>query len=467
MISWFKQIDLPRTPRGHTVIVLSLIISQVLFKSIFAYDIDVGLSVTIADVIRQTLATNPGALLLPMEFEPTRIYWPTTTHLPLFALQKFLPPFLSFLAISSLLVSVVYFCALRVSGSIIFSISMGLMSGFGTQLLYAYSAHNIFGTYFYLCYLSLSLTVGYLLVTRRDKAPKRLGLFALALLFVALSWEQWVNYALWIFLAGSVATIWNQHHKGPLVSRNIHGAMAVTLAMLVLYLAIRIPAAQEYIQPGAEEELIFTYPTIVMMVDDFISSFFTYIYMSFSNFFPSFLVTSNTIQNYGYEAIIAEQNGYHEVYQHLVPMHHLFYWRYYAGAVTGLFLLMLWRSSFRAWKEPDIHHLILVVLALMIMSGFSTHMLVKYRPYLSVPALPYKATVSVFGVSVLISYLLMRARMWISSNNAYYGLVWGVWSLIIYEAFTRPKMLTTLLKHVGLTGKTDPAALLSGFFSIF
>ena len=467
MISWFKQIDLPRTLRGHAVVLLALVFGQVLFKSVFSFDADIGIYPYIAESIRHTLATNPLALLLPMEYEPTRVYWPTTTLLPLFALQEVMPPFLVFLIISSLLVSVVYICALLVSRSVIFSISMGLMTGFGTQLLYAYSIHTIFSTYFYLCYFTLSLTAGYFLITRQDKFHLRLGLFTGALLLVSLGWEQWVNYGIWILLAGTVATLWNNHHQGPLVTRNMLAAMAITSAMMVIYLIIRMPAAREYIHPGAEEELIFTYPSIIMMVDDFISSFFTYIYTAFSNFFPSFLVTSNTIQHYGFETIIAEQNGYHEPYQHLVPMHHLFYWRYNAGVVTTLFLLMLWRSSVRAWQEPKMHHLVIVVLALMIMSGFGTHMLIKYRPYLSVPALPYKATMSVFGVSVLIAYTLMKARTWFKNANVYYGLVWGAWGLILYEAFTRPRMLSTLLNHVGLTGKTDPAAVLFAIWSLF
>lgn len=461
MLTWFKQIDVPRTFSGHLGIVSILILAQISFKSIFALDLDVGIYPPIAETIRHTLATNPWALLLPMEYEPTRFYWPVTTLLPLFALQEIMPAFVVFLLISSLQVGVIYSCSLLVSRSIVFSISMGVIAGFGTQLLYAYSIHNLFGIYFYLCYFSLSLTAGYFLVTRPDKTLQRLCLYTVALITAALGWEQWVNYGVWVIVAGTLALAWNQHHHGPLVSKHILGAVAITAAVLCIYLIIRMPAAREYMHAGSEEELIFSYSSYTMMIDDFISSFFTYIYTAFSNFLPPSLVTSGTIQKYGFEAIVAEQNGYHEPYQHLVPMHHLFYWRYYAGITTTLFLLFTWRSLARSWKSPDIQHLVYVMLALMVLAGFGVHMLVKYRPYLSVPALPYKTTMSVYAISVLIAYTLMTARTWIRHLNAYYALVWGVWFLIIYEAFTRPKMLASLLKHVGLTGKTDPAEIIS------
>jgi len=467
VLSWIKQIDLPRTSRGHAVIVLVLVFGQAFFKFTFAFEQDVGIYPGVAEIIRLNLASHPWDLLLPMEYEPGRIYWPTTILLPLFAFQEIFPPFLVLIFISSMLVVVTYFCAQSVSRSNIFSITMGLISGFGTQLLYAYSIPNLFAVYFFLSYFILSLTALYLLVTRRDKFAQRLALFACSLVFVALGWEQWVNYALWVLLAGIFIAIWNHRHKGPLVFRHISSAMLVTAILLTVYLSVRFSSIQEYAHAGSEEELIFTYPTIMMMVDDFISSFFTFIYTAFSSFFPTFLVTSNTIQSFGFDAIVAEQNGYHEAYQHLVPMHHLFFWRYYAGIVATLFLLFFWQSSIRAWKEPDVHHLLIVLIALMILLGFTPHLLIKYRPYLSVPALPYKATISVFGVSLLIAYMLVKARTWVKNVNMYYCVVWSVWGLIIYEAFSRPKMLSTLLGHVGLVGKTDPAAVLFNFWPRF
>jgi hypothetical protein len=97
----------------------------------------------------------------------------------------------------------------------------------------------------------------------------------------------------------------------------------------------------------------------------------------------------------------------------------------------------------------------MVMLVAMIAVGFSTHLLIKFRPYNSVPALPYKAIVSILGVSLLTSYLVSLAGKRLGMVR-YRVLVASVMATVFVAGFTRPRMLSVLLAQVGLQGFSDP-----------
>jgi len=207
--------------------------------------------------------------------------------------------------------------------------------------------------------------------------------------------------------------------------------------------------------PGAEEELIFTYSHPALMIEDFIGNYFTLLYTALTNFLPAVLSGSNSIVWYGPVALVREQHGYHESFSYLVPVNYLLFWRYYAGVAAAAFGYLAGWSARKSWRDPSCVHATMVMLLIMIAVGFSTHLLIKFRPYNSVPALPYKAIVSILGVSLLISYLVTLARTRFSAVH-YRVLVGGVMAIVLIAGFTRPRMLSALLTQVGLQGFSDP-----------
>jgi hypothetical protein len=207
---------------------------------------------------------------------------------------------------------------------------------------------------------------------------------------------------------------------------------------------------------GAEEELLITYENYSLMIEDFIVNFFTLLYMTLTNYLPSFVTSSNSLAYVGKATIIAEQYGYDAAHQELVLMSHLFLWRFYAGVAGTLFVGCAVWSVYRAWRSPSLAAAIVAALTLMVISSFSTHMMIKMRPYNSVPGLTYKVTVSVAVLTVLVGYLTLILGQWLQSRRAYFAVVGSVWGIVFIAALTRPGMQARLLNEVGLIGLRDP-----------
>ena len=143
-------------------------------------------------------------------------------------------------------------------------------------------------------------------------------------------------------------------------------------------------------------------------------------------------------------------------HQSLVVMSHLFLWRFYAGIVATIFIGLAGVTAFQSWKTGSISAAVTTGLALMMVAGFCTHLVVKMRPYNSVPALTYKAIISVSAWTLLIAYCTMLSRDWLSSVRTYYFAIASVWACIFLAALTRPGMQARHLAEVGLVGLRDP-----------
>ena len=98
----------------------------------------------------------------------------------------------------------------------------------------------------------------------------------------------------------------------------------------------------------------------------------------------------------------------------------------------------------------------LAALFLAVLVGCGTHLVIKYRPYMSIPALTYKPTVSIFFATVLLSYLAVLARGWFKRVAAYRAAIGVLWLVILTGAFTRPAALNEMLRHVGVPSYGDP-----------
>jgi hypothetical protein len=364
-------------------------------------------------------------------------------------------PFVVSILTSSTLVLTCYTTSWILFRSPIFSFTFAWLWVFGTQLVYAYTLGNILGIYIVLSYFLVNLVPAYRLMFESQASAALRLLHLVTLVVVALSSEVWLNYGAFLVAASTYLMLWHRHHATPSAARGSQFVLLSTLSIMALYLMIRAQTAYQYLTPGVEEEMIFTYSRATFMVDDFIGNFFTFLYTALTNFLPPFLVGSNSIVYYGRAALEREQHGYHNEYVWLVAANHLFFWRYYAGFVITLFGYFGLKWVRRSWQESSRAYATLVVFVAMTLIGFSTHLFIKFRPYNSVPALPYKAIVSILGVSLLIGYLVALAKEYLTPPR--YRLVVGaVLAVSLLGAFTRPRMLSALLAEVGLRGYSDP-----------
>jgi hypothetical protein len=457
------QPDSPRELLGQVLWpVLGILLANFLFKRAFTPPLasiaPFGLVLVNAEIVGRTLAENPAALLLPFEYEPGRFYWAPTVIVPLYSLYKVFQPFGAYLVTSSLLIVTGYLCSWIVFRSRAFSATFGLLVALGTQLSYALTLGNVLALYVLLSYISVNLTFAACLVQARKRSSAlwlKTG-FVLTLVGVAVGNEMWLNYAVPLIIGAVFTTIWAWHHRKAEVAGGARFVAAATSIVLAAYLSIRLQAAGQYLTPSAEEELVLAYPSVVMIVEDVVANFFTLLYMTLSNYLPSFLFFSTSYAVWGEAAIIEQQHGYHPEKTHLVVASHLFLWRFGAGVLTVVFVWLAARWLLRSWRSPDPRHLILVLLAIGVLTGFSTHLLIKMRPYNGTPMLTYKAMFSVFSFTLLLSYAVMCAHEWFGNVVRYRAAIVGFWLFIALAAMTRPMAMNAGLAAVGLSGHGDP-----------
>lgn len=273
-----------------------------------------------------------------------------------------------------------------------------------------------------------------------------------SLIVFALCWEQWLDYC--VFLLTCCAFLYLLLRRHPELSKQyLHRVRFVALSTVLVtvgYVAGKLPSSGEHFTPGHESDTIFTYHYPIMAAEDVLSNLITYPYIAVSTFLPSFVVSSNSLYYHGDKKIIAEQHGYHPEGMHLVPMHHLFYWHFYAGMFFVVFLWAFARTLRKVWNSPGAQSIIPLVLLAMIGMGFTTHLVIKFRPYLCVPLLAYKCIVSVLGVALLLSYGLMQAGRLFASHGKYVTTVLGVWTILLIAAVDRFPHNNHLSQQVGL-----------------
>jgi hypothetical protein len=409
--------------------------------------------------VKQALAQDWTRLLLPFEYESSggsRIYWISSTIPLVYAGQTYLGPVGSYLLFSSLFISTSFVLARIVSRSLEFAATLAFLFAFGTQLNYAYTYGGLTLLYLVLTYAGINFAIGFLLISGRISGWRwQLG-FAASLCLVALSSEFWINYAVAVIVATGFGVAWAWRHGQRHLRSSMLIVLATTTTVLAAYLTVRLRVPGQFVAPGGEEELAIFYQHRILLAEDLIVNFFTYLYMVLTNYLPSFVTSSSSLTYLGPDVIVAEQRGYDAPHQALVVMSHLFLWRFYAGIVATLFIGFLGYAGARAWRTPSIPPALITALALMVIAGFSTHLLIKMRPYMSVPALGYKAVISTAFWTILLTYLTTGFRNVVDSSRVHVTLVGCVWLSAFLAALTLPGMQARTLAEVGLSGLRDP-----------
>ena len=400
-------------------------------------------------------------LLLPMDIGAAEnayhakgsYHWFTTGMLFVKIAEQYFTPNSVFYACNALLIISSFVCTWLMFRSPVFSYSVTICMAFGTHFHWVYVCSPITAFYVYVIYLEANLLCLYKALRTGTRGWK--VAFAATLILLALNHEQWLSYFAFLIPACGFIWLWAGKAAPELRPRVLFVAVFSGL-LAVGYLAIRLQYGEQQSRASDEDVMIFVYSSKVMAAEDFFSNVLSLLYMAISNYFPPWLVGSNSLYLYGREGVIAAQDGYHPQQTQLVAMHHLFYWYFFAGITFAVFVYFLMRNARTALRQGSTRHLHLTLCMLLIAAGFAIHALIKYRPYLSVPLLTYKCMTSNVGVAYLIGYLLMYGRQTIRRRWLSGALVAVVWATIVYSGLTRPAYLSHLAAEVGLSPVPDP-----------
>jgi hypothetical protein len=267
---------------------------------------------------------------------------------------------------------------------------------------------------------------------------------------------MWLDYETALIVATAFGIVWGARHFDREIRNRSALVLLCTVLVLAVYLSVRLRLVHQYLAPGAEEELLVTYRSKLLLFEDVIANFFVLLFMVLSNYLPAFLTGSSALTFLDKADIIAEQHGYHVQQQHMVVLNHLFLWRFYAGVLVTLFVGFAGWVAVAAWRKPAVRWGVLTALCLMVLAGFSTHLAVKMRPYTTLPGMPYKVVLSVSAFTVLVAYVLWVCYSEVRSVAAKRAMVVGAWSLVFVAALTRPAMQNKFLAEIGIVGLGDP-----------
>jgi hypothetical protein len=444
------------------LVLCAILLAAAGFKLTFAPPLLAGPYVLrMSPIIHQSVANAIAshqwkALLLPFPYEYPRTFWMPTTIFFTYFVENTLGEYGSYIFWSSLFIVTSFVCTLFCSRSMVLAATVAFMFAFGTQLNYAYTYGTVVDCYLILSYITINATVAYLYISDRLNSPSAIVGFVLSLIITALSSEVWINYATALLTATFFGSLWSYHQGRVQTKTRATTLFCATLLVLVAYLVIRLRLASEFLRPGSEEELIVTYSSMLLIVDDTIANLFTYLYTVLDNYLPSFISSSNSLTYLSDDYILAAQNGYDSQREYLILMNHLFLWRFYAGVAATAFAGFTVFVLVRAWRTGSTRAAMLSALCLMVFTSFTTHLSIKMRPYNAVPALPYKAIVSVSVFTVLLGYGLTLLLPRLRSGLPRFGAVAAVWGCVVLAALTRPSMQDRMLGEVGLVGLSDP-----------
>jgi hypothetical protein len=400
------------------------------------------------------------ALLLPVYISDDQCVWITSSMYPIDVLTRLVGTSNAFYVLNALVIVSSYVTGWFLTRSRTFACTLAACMAFGTQFHYGYVLSGAFCMYVQVAYLESIVLCGFKMLT----APTHRGWWRAGFLgmlsFMAFGFDTWLNFYVFLVFAGAFLYwfYWRRGDRAALAS--LRFALIGATVLLCIYLPVKLVTSKQHFRQGHEDEVILSYRQPILIAEDFCSNLITYTFMATTNYLPPALVTSNSDLRYGAEKVLAEQHGYHNQYSAHVVNHHLFLWYYHAGMIFAayLYLMVLWTAG--ALRTRSLTLAILAVLLIGIGTGSATHVMIKYRPYMSVPALSYKCMPSILAVTYLIAFALMKLRQRFPGLLSA-AVVCGCWALVLAAGLTRLAMLSHLQTRVGLAAlPVDPVARL-------
>lgn len=413
---------------------------------------------TLAGTDLDELKSQPWKALLPIYIGGGQTWWAATSQLVVELMIRATSPRAAFYLLNAIAIVATFWISWHALRSRIFTYTATICIAFGTQLHYSYALSGTFCMYLQIVYLEWILLCLYRLLSE-DRPPRiwKIG-YVVGLIVYALGFDHWYNYLLFIVLCAPLLWVYHRRVGLGLRNRQVGFVTAVALVVACLHLSIKLNYSGQHFTPGREDELIAVYRYPLLAVEDFVSNVFTYNFITLTNYAPPFVLGSNSDFRLGTDVILAEQHGYHPSHTQLVAMHHRFLWYFYAGLTFAGYAYLLVSSVVRALRNGSAKWLAASLMLIGIFAGAGTHMLIKYRPYMSVPSLTYKCLPAVLASTVLLAYALMLWRSMPSRRRLSSVGIGLVWLTVLYGGLARPRVLSHLNQQVGLASYPDPLA---------
>ena len=375
--------------------------------------------------------------------------WCTTTLLLTYKVERVLTPGGAWELYNALSILVAFGTSWLLFRSAVFSLTLAICIGFGTQFYHAYAVSGGISSYLVVMYHMLLLASA-VQVVRGDR-PRAAWWLALAasLALNVLGYEGWLDVLVLVWVASPFVYLGLRRLERHAEAARLVRVTVVMTLVGIAYVVVKAKLGYGQTQ-GSESDVVFNYQSLLPVVDDLVANVFTHTYLSVSNFLPPALVGSSAFYWLGPEALVSAQHKYHEPFTYLVIMNQVFFWRFYAGAAFAIVVYALYATASRAWQRPSAWTMALGVFLMMILVGAPTHTLIKFRPMNSEPVMTYHVTVGVLGMSLVIAWLLTSAwQQW--HNRRLAALVIGaVWATIFYGALARPPYLSHMAAQSGL-----------------
>jgi len=351
----------------------------------------------------------------------------------------------------------VFFCL----GKVLFrSKTAGVM----LAVLIGFSSHTEYfsgwwPSYFYLinAYIAISLIALYRILQRETK---NMGWWyaLLTLSIIALGHGDfwWANYGTALFIGLSIVGAYQAFYKlerGPRLS-SIAISWFIVASEWALHIVTRALYVHSHHRLGHEEEMIFRYNHTILMVEDFISNIFTYIYVTVANFLPTQVIASNSFE-LGPDVIIAGQHNFYFPFSELALHNHLFLWRYAAGVFFTILIYITYRTSVKSFRDPKEIDILKLFSLAMVWCGMAVNLLIKFRGYLSMPlAFGYKVNVGVVGLGIYLTIVILEWGDKIKCPRYLLGSLYCAY--LVYLAFTKPYYFNLYTEYFGLYIVADP-----------
>lgn len=358
----------------------------------------------------------------------------------------------------AVLIGASYLTAYSMSGSLTAALTLAMAVSFGIPLAFSTYFHTTtIQAYFLLSYVQINLLAGYKLIRGTTKPGRWKLVFAVSLVLAAAAYEMWLNYFAFLLVAGCFLLIIRRRIPPAIQSGKVIFMLLTALAVCLAYGGFRIwfgvpdQVYQTNVSKGGEEEMWLRYDNPAPMIDDFISNELTYLYAALTRPLPPLLVNDLSIFFFGRK--ISDQNR-HE-FGSTTYYHHLFQYRYLAGAAAMVFFYYLIKMIRCSFTRGDPVCLSVALILLLILTGHSVHSLIKFRDVFFIIPKAYKYALSALGAANLIALLVWKMRDKFSRASDYFSVVLLVWGTVIFSAFFQPQYL---IKMISLTGHATRSA---------
>jgi hypothetical protein len=370
--------------------------------------------------------------------------WSTTGFILLFFLEQWLTPVGAWYAVNLALITSVFISALALCNSLVFAATVALGLALSTFCYHAYSIAGAANGYPFLTFLAPLIVCHQRIVMTSARTAWYLASLVFLVLF-SLSYEAWVDYAAFLIIAGPFGWLYLRRHGSATNLRGLYFVAGSVLVWASIYTAIRMhPTFVKTFRHGDEVDLVTSYlklHSIAPAVDDVISNVFTFFFLTLATLIPPPLAGSISILSYNKDEIIKFMLGYNEAFGNFVYYHHVYMWRFYAGAFFTFAVLGLIKLWGRAYREGNLVFFGLFLLGIAVVLGSPSHSLIKFRPYNGLPFLGYKVPFSTLALYLLIGTLLVLATEQAKSHARKFAIVGGVFAYFFICAALRPEAL--------------------------